>query len=140
MVFLCALIPVVGRSFDEQQADMETGFRPSSTPIEQSDGSAKWPEQGAIDLYFHDCDPALAQWAARRLRTQHWRITQEATPLTRWPVVPASYVLARQDRAIAPDYSRRIARERLGVEPIEIDGGHSPFLSRPAELAAILTA
>ena len=27
-----------------------------------------------------------------------------------------------------------MSRELLGVEPIELDGGHSPFLSRPAEL------
>lgn len=27
------------------------------------------------------------------------------------------------------------ARERLGVDPIELPGGHSPFVGRPAELA-----
>jgi len=29
----------------------------------------------------------------------------------------------------------RVVRERLGIEPDEIDGGHTPALSRPAELA-----
>jgi hypothetical protein len=33
--------------------------------------------------------------------------------------------------------SREIIR-RLGVDPLAIDGSHSPFLSRPAELAALL--
>jgi hypothetical protein len=33
-----------------------------------------------------------------------------------------------------------VAHERLGVAPIEIEGGHSPFLARPAELAGILVA
>ncbi len=28
--------------------------------------------------------------------------------------------------------------ERLGAEPIELPGGHSPFLSRPSELADML--
>ena len=28
--------------------------------------------------------------------------------------------------------------ERLGVEPLTIDASHSPFLSRPAELAELL--
>jgi hypothetical protein len=41
---------------------------------------------------------------------------------------------------IAPAWSRRVARERLGVESVELPGGHSPFLSRPAELAAALVS
>jgi hypothetical protein len=31
-----------------------------------------------------------------------------------------------------------MSREQLGVEPIELDGRHSPFLSRPADLADVL--
>jgi hypothetical protein len=36
------------------------------------------------------------------------------------------------------DRLRRVARERLDAELVELPGGHSPFLSRPAELAAVL--
>jgi hypothetical protein len=32
----------------------------------------------------------------------------------------------------------KVARERLGIEPIEIDGGHFPHVSRPVLLADIL--
>lgn len=38
----------------------------------------------------------------------------------------------------AARWSRRIAREVLGVEPLELDAGHSPFLSAPAALAEML--
>jgi hypothetical protein len=31
-----------------------------------------------------------------------------------------------------------MSREQLGVEPVELDGGHSPFLSRPDELAEVI--
>jgi hypothetical protein len=31
-----------------------------------------------------------------------------------------------------------MSRDLLGVDPIELDGGHSPFLSRPVELASAL--
>jgi hypothetical protein len=33
-----------------------------------------------------------------------------------------------------------MSRDLLGVEPVELDGGHSPFLSRPAELADVLVS
>jgi hypothetical protein len=32
----------------------------------------------------------------------------------------------------------KVARARLGVEPVEIDGGHLPHVSRPDLLADIL--
>ena len=49
-----------------------------------------------------------------------------------------SSVLCRDERCIRPDWSRRVSRELLGVEPLELGGGHSPFVSRPAELAELL--
>lgn len=62
----------------------------------------------------------------------------ETTPLEHWPSVPAIYVLTTEDRVVNPAWSRRAARERLGVDPVELPGGHSPFVSRPGELAAVL--
>jgi pimeloyl-ACP methyl ester carboxylesterase len=137
-VYLCAMLPVPGLSFDMQQADFSAGFTPSAPAFANPDGSASWPEQGAVETFYQDCDPAVARAAARRLSRQHWRITQEVTPLRQWPAVPASYILCAEDRAIAPAYSRQASRELLGVEPIEMRSGHSPFLSCPKELASVL--
>jgi hypothetical protein len=38
------------------------------------------------------------------------------------------------------EFQRRIARQRLGVEVDEIDGGHMVAMSNPAELADRLEA
>jgi pimeloyl-ACP methyl ester carboxylesterase len=137
-VYLCALVPMPGLSFDAQDADLRTGFKPSEEAISHPDGSASWPERGAIESFFHDCDPEIARVAARRLRKQYWLVMQEVTPLRRWPDSPSAYILCTDDRVIPPAYSRRAAREQLGVEPVEMAGGHSPFLSRPRELATLL--
>ena len=136
-IYLSAMLPVPGLSFDAQHADLSTGFEPSEGPVANPDGSVSWPEPAAIEVFFHDCDPEIAQASAQRLRKQHWRATQEVTPLRRWPDGPAAYILCTGDRAIPPAYSRRAAREQLGVEAIEMAGGHSPFLSRPRELATL---
>jgi hypothetical protein len=137
-IYLCAILPVPGLSFDAQHADVSTGFEPSEGPVENPDGSAWWPERGAIEVFFHDCDAEVARASAQRLRNQHWRATQEVTPLRRWPDAPSAYILCTGDRAISPAYQRRAAREQLRVEPVEMEGGHSPFLSRPRELATML--
>jgi alpha/beta hydrolase family protein len=137
-IYLCAILPVPGLSFDAQHADIDSGFQPTEGPVEHPDGSASWPERGAVEVFFHDCDPEIAVASARRLRKQHWRVTQEVTPLRRWPDGRAAYILCTDDRAISPGYQRRAAREQLGVEAVEMAGGHSPFLSRPRELATLL--
>lgn len=61
-------------------------------------------------------------------------------PLAAWPDVPTRFLLCRDDRFFPADFMRRVVRERLGIEPDEMDGGHSPFLSRPRELADRLEA
>ena len=42
------------------------------------------------------------------------------------PDVPCSSIVCADDRTISPAWSRRIARERLGVDPIELPGGTLP--------------
>jgi len=96
------------------------------------------PKSRAIPALYPDCPPDLARWAAGNLRRQFTKPHKELCPLAAWPAVPSSYVLARQDGAVGADWARRAARDRLGVKAAEIDGGHSPFLARPGELAQML--
>lgn len=62
----------------------------------------------------------------------------EICPLNKWPDAPVSYVVCAKDRTLNPAWCRQAARERLRCEPLEIDAGHCPHVSRPAELAALL--
>ncbi len=141
LVFLCALIPRPGLSLVDQLREERDIFAPGfgATVARDDDGSSHWPDETAtIATLYQDCDPSDAARAYARLRRQARLPNVEPCPLTAWPAVPSASVVARDDRSIAPPGSRRAARERLGVEPVELDGGHSPFLSRPAELADVL--
>ena len=138
IVFVCGLVPVPGKSFDDQHNDLDSGFTSSRPPVGHPDGSASWPEEGAMETFFQDCSPEVARAAARRLTRQHWQATHEVTPLRSWGAVPAAYILCTDDRALPVAYCRHAARDLLGIEPIELPGGHSPFLSRPRLLAEVL--
>lgn len=140
MVFVCALVPAPGRPLSDVFGDPDL-FPPG--PGEQTargdDGLSRWiTDEDAIAAMYADCDPAEARAAVARLRPQAPLPSREPCPLTRWPAVPASYLLCRDDMMVGPAWSRRIARERLGVEAIEWPGGHSPMLARPAQLAELL--
>jgi pimeloyl-ACP methyl ester carboxylesterase len=93
-----------------------------------------------IELFYQDVPPELASEALKRGREQSEARVGEASPLEAWPDVPTRVLLCRDDRLFPAGFIRRVARERLGITPDEIDGGHTPALSRPKELAERLQA
>jgi hypothetical protein len=89
--------------------------------------------------YYHDCDQTTAAWAVARLRPQSALSMTERWPVTARPDAARSVILARDDRAVRFDVAMEAGRLILdGADPITIDGSHSPFLSRPAELSRVL--
>jgi pimeloyl-ACP methyl ester carboxylesterase len=93
-----------------------------------------------IALFYHDVPPALAEEATKRARTQSEARLSEPSPLRAWPDVPTQVLSCRDDRLLRVGFVRRVAQERLGITPDEIDGGHTPALSRPRELVDRLEA
>ena len=143
LVFLAAFLPSPGRSAGEQRATEAIDGRIPPRTAEWTDlGNDVWMvgPNTATEIFFQDAPPAVARWATKRLRPQAYRVLTETTPLTAWPAIESRSIVCRDDRAINPEWVRLAARERLGIEAIEIGGGHSPFLTRPAELAGILNA
>src|SRR6185436_19979515 len=139
LVFLCAQVPEFGRSlFDQVQANPELYHPVSRTHpgrLTADDGTVTFRDEAAArDVFFQDCTPADVSWAFARLRPQAAAPRREVCPLSSWPPGDRAYILCREDHAISPAWSRRVAGERLGVEPIELGGSHSPFISQPAAL------
>ena len=93
-----------------------------------------------IALFYQDVPPELASEALEHGRAQSEARMQEPLSLEAWPDVPTRVLLCRDDRLFPARFLRRVAHERLGLTPDEIDGGHTPALSRPKELADRLEA
>jgi hypothetical protein len=93
-----------------------------------------------IALFYQDVPPDLASEALKRGRRQSETRMGEPSPLAAWPEVPTRVLLCRDDHMFPAAFVRRVARERLGITPDEIDGGHTPALSRPKELTDRLEA
>jgi pimeloyl-ACP methyl ester carboxylesterase len=81
------------------------------------------------------CRPTLGA-LARRLRPAV--SPADEYPLAGHPDVPTVLVYAAEDEIFEPDWERFMARELLGIEPIEIPGGHFPMVENPAALAELL--
>jgi pimeloyl-ACP methyl ester carboxylesterase len=96
------------------------------------------PTGDDVANFLHDVPAGLVAEAFARGRGQSGTPMDEPWPLDAWPDVRTRYLLCRDDRFFTPEFVRRMVRQRLGIEPDEIDGSHCVMLSRPVELAEAL--
>lgn len=92
----------------------------------------------AIAAFYHDLPAETADWAVDRLRP-HWAEgLGKADPVPPYADRVAHVISTLDDAIIDPERHRRMSEKRFGITPIALPGSHSPFLSRPAELAHVL--
>jgi pimeloyl-ACP methyl ester carboxylesterase len=141
MVFLAALLPEPGSSLGEQRAREPVDAVVELSAVEFThlgDGVFEVGPNTATELFYHDAPEEIAAAAISRLRPQAYLFMDETTPLQAWPDCDAEYIVCGDDHAVNPAWGRQAAAERLNVTPHEIEGGHSPFLTRPSQLADML--
>jgi hypothetical protein len=124
LVLVAGMIPSPGEAPDDWWAN--TGFELAEREHFDSD----------LETYYHDVKPELAAEALKRERDHpSAKAGREPWPLETWPDVPTKVLLCRDDRLFPATWLRGVVKERLGITPDEIDGGHCIALSRPNELA-----
>jgi pimeloyl-ACP methyl ester carboxylesterase len=143
VVYLASFVPLAGQSMADQ-------FATSPEPILLFEGGgremdelgrSRWTDPGTTaGVLYPDLSEGDARWAFERLRPQA-QLSQTETHPGGLPPVPGASVVCTGDRCLNPDWSRRVTRERLGVEPIELDAGHFAMIAEPEALAdALITA
>lgn len=124
LVYFAAMIPMPRESFVDWWA--HTGHDRESVD-----------EDPAVS-FFNGVPEALAGEARRRERDQQGEWLSRPWPLGHHPVVPTRAILCTDDQFFRPSFMRRQIRERLGLTPIEVPGGHYAALTEPAAVAAAL--
>lgn len=132
LVLVCPMIPAPGESAARwwDAAGWEAARRAAGSPAEVDD-----------DRDFYEGLPPDRVAEVRRdgERPGPGGMWDDPWPLPSWPDVPTRVVLCRDDRFFPPALIRRLAADRLGITPDEMDGGHLPAMGRPRQLAALLT-
>jgi pimeloyl-ACP methyl ester carboxylesterase len=137
MVLVAAMVPAPGESPGEWWAN--TGWEQARRDDAERHGRPPGDGVDVVAEFFHDVPPdVVAEAMARGERRQSGTPMEKPWPLDAWPDVPTRFLLCRDDRFFPAGFQRRVVRERLGITPDEMDGGHLPALARPAELAARL--
>jgi pimeloyl-ACP methyl ester carboxylesterase len=123
LILIAAMIPQPGETAGEMFET--TGWR-----------MPRNEDPSDLAVFYHDVDPDLAAEAMSKARRQS--DADEPWPLAAWPSVPTHFIVCRNDRFFRADWLRGVVRDRLGIEPDEIESGHTPALSRPTELVEIM--
>ncbi|MGE5361699.1 MAG: alpha/beta fold hydrolase [Bacteroidales bacterium] len=149
IVYLAAALPREGRTYPEAMAmrDSEDGEFDADVGDMlgylnfSDDGAMTFADfEGAWKYFYHDCDEQTARWAFERLGPERFgdtTVTPVSVPRFWAADLPRSFIRCLQDRSM-PRWLADTVTRRLGVEPLSIDTSHSPFLSRPRELAELL--
>jgi pimeloyl-ACP methyl ester carboxylesterase len=109
--------------------------------IREMDAREGRPADGSFDdeLHFlHDVPEDIVRVLGERARRQSG--APFADGIETWPDLPTHVIVGRDDRFFPADFQRRLARERLGVEPDEVPGGHLAALVSPAEVTRLLVS
>jgi pimeloyl-ACP methyl ester carboxylesterase len=128
LVLVAAMVPAPGEAPNDWWEN--TGWRP------RRDG-----EFDVVEEFFHDVPEDVTRaMLARGERAQSGTPMEKPWPLASWPDVPTRFLLCRDDRFFPAEFQRRVVRERLGIVPDEMVGGHLPALAHPTELVEQLEA
>ncbi|HEY1518171.1 MAG TPA: alpha/beta hydrolase [Solirubrobacteraceae bacterium] len=96
------------------------------------------PELDLSTYFFHDVPEDLVAEMQKRAAAQLDERFDDVCTFDAWPPIPVHVVAGRDDRFFPLELQQRVARERLGVEPVVVPGGHLAALSHPDELAAVI--
>lgn len=133
IVLLNAMIPKPGETGSEWWS--ATGQGPAQRAYLEQIGIGPDDADNDDTLYFHDVPAAVKdETYGRGEPAQTMTPMGQPWPLAAWPDVPTRVFAGRDDRLFPVSFQRRIAKERLGLEIEELDGGHLLALSRPADL------
>ena len=132
LVYLCAFQLDVGESV----LSAVGGTTPSWWDVHRAEGYVD--PLRPFEVFYADVRPHTARGAVARLG--HQALAAFEQPLTRaaWRTVPSTYVVCERDAAISV-VAQEVMAERAD-RVLRMPTSHSPFLSRPAQLAGVLRA
>jgi pimeloyl-ACP methyl ester carboxylesterase len=136
LVYLAAFAPDEG----ETVLDLGIGDPPPLT-VEavrfDDDGTMSIDPALAVATFYHDVEPTEADRRAAALRATTAAVFSDPAGSPAWRTIPSTAVVCTDDRAISVDRLEQMAA-RTGGDIVRWASSHSPFLSRPADVAELL--
>ena len=132
LVLLNAMVPLPGETADDWWQN--TGWEADRIAAARAGGYA---EAIDLDTYFLHDVPGDLLGGNDGVEEAGIAFAQPCA-FASWPSVPTTILAGRDDRFFPIGFQRRVAHERLGLDVVELPGGHLNALSEPTAVAAAL--
>jgi pimeloyl-ACP methyl ester carboxylesterase len=134
LVLVNAMIPVPGETPGAWWDN--TGWSAAQQTAAKAHG---YSTEFDTETYFlHDVPPEIAAEGEPHQRPEANAAFESVCNFAAWPRIPTRVLSGEGDRFFPLDFQRRIARERLGIEPDVLPGGHLLALANPGGVARYL--
>ena len=141
LVYICAMMLPAGLSRAEfkKLEGPNPAFDAIISPVHGGVGTVVDPAAAGA-VFAQASPPDLVAAVLPRLIAEPHGPRSEKLVLTpeRWGSLPRTYVECTQDRTIPIDSQRKMQQFSPGAHVVTLDADHSPYLSRPVELADAL--
>jgi pimeloyl-ACP methyl ester carboxylesterase len=134
LVLVNAMIPVPGETPGAWWDN--TGWAAEQQAAARAEGYS--PEFDPDTYFLHDVPPEVAAEGERHQRAEANAVFESVCDFSEWPKVPIRVLTGEADRFFPPGFQRRVARERLGLTPDIVPGGHLLALANPDGVANYL--
>ena len=111
------------------------GAEPAPWWLVADDGASLMPGTPG-DIFFNDLPDETVAAVSERLEPQSMASIKAPVTAVGWRDVPTTYVICERDNAIPVPAQEMLAGRADNVH--RLDASHSPFLSRPDEVVAII--
>ena len=139
LIYLTAFVPEDGKTLAELRKKVDR-YPLTSVIRKTEDGLGFYiPKKYQKDIFYNDCSKQDIKLASEKLCIQ--AIKPQNTPIklgVNFKKVSKSYISCLDDQTIPIELQKKLSESIPEENKYEIKSGHSPFFSRPADLANIL--
>jgi pimeloyl-ACP methyl ester carboxylesterase len=132
LLLVSSYLPEVGQSLSSFGGEEPAPF----LDIDPEGGTFTVRPQALAETFLQDCDPEIQRRALDKTARQSLAVLEQPVRAAAWQHVPSTYLVCAQDRGTPADRQREFAVRAASV--VELDAGHHPFLSRPAEVRDLI--
>jgi len=129
LAYLCAFVLDKGES-------LAMFFQPFPPWIAIDEAAGNCHVRAPEQVFYADVDPTITAQAIARLKAQSLACVSAVLTAAAWRELPSSYLLCEQDEAL-PVPAQEVMGARTNIVE-RLASSHSPFLSRPADVAAFI--
>jgi pimeloyl-ACP methyl ester carboxylesterase len=132
LLLVSSYLPEVGQSLSSFGGEQPAPF----LDIDPKGGTFTVRPEALAETFLQDCDPEIQRQAVGKTARQSLAVLSQPVQAAAWQHVPSTYLVCAQDQGTPATRQREFAGRATRV--VELEAGHHPFLSQPAEVRDVI--